>query len=124
MSAEWICLAGYMRLLSAEFIDAYRNRVLNVHPSLLPAFAGTHAQKQAWERGVQVTGVTVHLVDEKLDHGPILLQEALSIKEGETLEEMEARLLTIEHEIYPKALAFVLSGDWRLEGRRIVRQHR
>jgi phosphoribosylglycinamide formyltransferase-1 len=120
---EWICLAGYMRILSPQFVDAFRNRILNIHPSLLPAFAGVHAQKHAWDYGTRVTGVTVHLVDEMLDHGPILAQRAMEVDPGETLEQMESRLLKIEHELYPEALALAVSGDWHLEGRRVVLGH-
>lgn len=117
--AEWVCLAGYMRILSPAFVKAYRNRILNIHPSLLPAFAGVHAQRQAWDYGVKITGVTVHLVDEQLDHGPILAQRAMELEEGETLEQMEARLLKIEHDLYPEALSKALSRAWTLNGRRI-----
>lgn len=113
-----VCLAGYMRLLSAEFIHAFPARILNVHPSLLPAFPGLDAARQAWEHGVQVTGATVHLVDEGLDSGPILLQEAVAVAADDTPETLAARILEAEHRIYPRAVRMVLGGAVRIEGRR------
>ena len=116
-----VCLAGYMRLLSAEFIAAFPTRILNVHPSLLPAFPGRDAARQAWEHGVQVTGATVHLVDEGLDSGPILLQEAVAVADVDTPETLEARILEAEHRIYPRAVRMVLDDAVRVAGRRVRR---
>ena len=103
-----VCLAGYMRLLSAAFIHAFPGRILNVHPSLLPAFPGQDAARQAWEHGVQVTGATVHLVDEGLDSGPILLQEAVRVEDGDTPETLHARLQAVEHRLLPRAVRLLL----------------
>jgi len=116
-----VCLAGYMRLLSTEFIRAFPGRILNVHPSLLPAFPGLDAARQAFEHGVQVTGATVHLVDEGLDSGPILLQEAVAVEDDDTPETLAARILEAEHRIYPRAVRMVLDGAVRIEGRRVRR---
>lgn len=115
-----VCLAGFMRVLSPAFIDAFRHRILNIHPALLPAFPGTNAPYQAWEHGVKVTGATAHLVDESLDGGPIVRQEAVSVHAGDTPESLAARILEVEHRIYPAAIADVLKGGWRIEGRRFV----
>ena len=104
-----VCLAGYMRFLTPVFIDAYRGRILNVHPSLLPAFPGLDAQRQALEHGVKVAGCTVHLVDETLDHGPILLQSAVPVLPGDTVDTLSARILEQEHKLYPQALALLAS---------------
>jgi len=102
---EWVCLAGYMRLLSAEFIQAYAGRIVNIHPSLLPSFPGLDAQRQAFEHGVKVTGCTVHLVDEGLDTGPIVAQSAVPVLEGDTVESLSARILEAEHQLYPATIA-------------------
>jgi phosphoribosylglycinamide formyltransferase-1 len=107
---DLVCLAGFMRLLSPAFVRAFPGRILNVHPSLLPAFPGLHAQRQALEHGVKVTGATVHVVDEELDHGPILLQRAVPVLEGDDEESLSARILEQEHRIYPEAIALVLAG--------------
>jgi phosphoribosylglycinamide formyltransferase-1 len=115
-----VCLAGYMRLLSAEFILSYPERILNVHPSLLPAFPGRDAQRQAWEYGVKVSGATVHLVDEGLDAGPILLQEAVPVLQSDTPETLAARILEVEHRLYPRAVRLVLEGAFRFAGRRVL----
>jgi len=117
---EWVCLAGYMRLLSPWFVREYRHRILNIHPSLLPAFPGLDAQRQAWEWGVKVAGCTVHLVDEELDHGPIVVQRAVPVLPDDTPETLAARILEQEHLAYPEALRVLLAGRWRLEGRRLV----
>jgi phosphoribosylglycinamide formyltransferase 1 len=119
---EVICLAGYMRLLSPWFTAEFRNRVLNIHPSLLPAFPGLHAQRQALEHGVKFTGCTVHLVDEHLDHGPIVKQAVVPVLPDDTEESLSARILVEEHRIYAEAVALVLSGKLRLEGRRMLEQ--
>lgn len=117
---DWVCLAGYMRLLGPAFVAAYRHRILNVHPSLLPAFPGLHAQRQAFEYGVRVAGCTVHLVDEGLDSGPIVVQRAVPVEESDDAGRLAARILEEEHRAYPEALRRLLSGGWRLEGRRVV----
>ena len=117
--ANLVCLAGYMRLLSPVLIRAFPDRVLNVHPSLLPAFPGLDAQHQAWEHGVKVSGATVHLVEEALDAGPIVLQEAVPVDEDDTPETLAARILEAEHRIYPRAARLLLEGRARVEGRRV-----
>jgi phosphoribosylglycinamide formyltransferase-1 len=117
---EWVCLAGYMRLLSESFVDCYQQRILNIHPSLLPAFPGLDAQSQAIEHGVKVAGCTVHLVDEHLDHGPIVLQRSVPVKEGDTALSLSARILVEEHKAYPSALGRLLTRRWRVEGRRVI----
>lgn len=117
---DLVCLAGYMRLLSPVLIREFPGRVLNVHPSLLPAFPGLDAQRQAWEHGVKVSGATVHLVDEGLDTGPIVLQEAVPVTDDDTPQTLATRILEAEHRIYPEAVRRVLSGRLRREGRRLV----
>ncbi|MDQ6679259.1 MAG: phosphoribosylglycinamide formyltransferase [Acidobacteriota bacterium] len=107
---ELVCLAGYMRLLSRVFIDAFPGRILNIHPSLLPAFPGMDAQKQALDRGVKIAGCTVHLVNEQMDAGPILLQAAVPVETGDTVETLSARILREEHRLYPEAVRMVISG--------------
>ena len=115
---ELVALAGYMRLLSSEFVGRWAGRILNVHPSLLPAFPGVDAQRQALEHGVKVTGATVHLVTRELDGGPIVLQRAVPVRDDDTVESLSARILAEEHRIYPDAIGLVLAGGWRVEGRR------
>jgi phosphoribosylglycinamide formyltransferase 1 len=117
---ELVCLAGYMRLLSAGFVRAFAGRILNIHPSLLPAFPGLDAQHQAVEHGVKVAGCTVHFVDEYLDAGPIVLQAAVPVRDSDTAETLGARILAEEHRIYSEALRIVLSGEYRVVGRRVV----
>ena len=117
---DLVCLAGFLRLLSAEFIQAFPNRIVNIHPSLLPAFPGLDAQHQALEYGVKITGCTVHFVDEQLDSGPIILQAAVPVLDDDTDETLSARILTEEHRIYPEAIGMVLRGKYRLSGRRVV----
>ncbi len=117
---DLVCLAGYMRLLSPWFIREFEHRILNIHPSLLPSFPGLDAQKQALEYGVKFTGCTVHLVDEELDHGPIVKQAVVPVLSGDTVETLSARILTEEHKTYSEAAALILSGRFRIEGRRIV----
>jgi phosphoribosylglycinamide formyltransferase-1 len=111
-----VCLAGYMRLLSSQLVRAFENRILNIHPSLLPAFPGVDAQRQALEHGVKISGCTVHIVDEQLDHGPIVLQQAVEVLENDSVETLSARILEQEHRIYPQAVARVLSKGFRVEG--------
>ena len=117
---ELVCLAGFMRLLSATFIRRFPQRILNIHPSLLPAFAGLDAQQQALEHGVRITGCTVHFVDEDLDSGPIILQAAVPVRDDDTVEQLSARILKEEHRIYPEAIGIVLRGEYRIQGRRVV----
>jgi phosphoribosylglycinamide formyltransferase-1 len=119
-----VCLAGFMRILSPVFVRRFRHRILNIHPALLPAFPGPHAIRDALAWGVKVTGVTVHVVDEEVDHGPILLQEALSIKPGETAASLLARLHRIEHRLYPKAIRLMLEGRVRVGGRVVAIPYR
>jgi phosphoribosylglycinamide formyltransferase-1 len=117
---DLICLAGYMRLLSASFIRRYPLRILNIHPSLLPAFPGLDVQQKAIDHGVKVSGCTVHFVDEGLDSGPIVKQAAVPVLDDDTAESLAARILKEEHGIYSEAIALVLSGKFRIEGRRVV----
>jgi phosphoribosylglycinamide formyltransferase-1 len=116
-----VCLAGYMRLLSGEFVSQFSQRILNIHPSLLPAFPGLDAQYQALVHGVKVAGCTVHFVDENLDGGPILLQAAVPVLDGDTAGTLSSRILVEEHRIYSEAIAWVLKGNYRIEGRRVIR---
>jgi phosphoribosylglycinamide formyltransferase 1 len=117
-----ICLAGYMRLLSPYFVAAFPQRILNIHPSLLPSFPGLEAQRQALEYGVKFAGCTVHFVDENLDAGPIILQALVPVEDSDTEETLSARILTEEHRIYTEAVKLVLSGDFKIEGRRVVQR--
>lgn len=117
---EIVCLAGFMRLLSASFIQAFPNRVLNIHPSLLPAFPGLDAQRQALEYGVRITGCTVHIVDEFLDSGPILIQSAVPVLDTDDVEALSARILVQEHVIYSKAIQLLVDNRVTLEGRRVL----
>jgi phosphoribosylglycinamide formyltransferase-1 len=115
-----VCLAGYMRLLSPVFVRAFPQRILNVHPALLPAFPGQHAQWQAVEHGVKLSGATVHLVDEGLDSGPIVAQEAVAVRPSDTGETLAARILAVEHRLYPRAVRAILDGRCRVVGRRVI----
>ncbi len=117
---ELVCLAGYMRLLSPGFVQAFQGRILNIHPSLLPAFPGLDAQQQAFEYGVQVTGCTVHFVDEQLDHGPIIVQRAVPVLPGDDPHTLAERILEQEHQAYAEAIARVLSGKYEVVGRRYL----
>jgi phosphoribosylglycinamide formyltransferase-1 len=117
-----VCLAGFMRLVGAPLLEAFPQRILNIHPSLLPAFPGLEAQRQALAYGVQVTGATVHLVTSELDGGPIVLQAAVPVLPDDTVDALSARVLVQEHRIYPEAIRIVLTGRWHLEGRRFVRE--
>ena len=118
---DLVCLAGYMRIISPAFVAAFPNSILNVHPSLLPSFPGLDAQRQALEFGAKVTGCTVHFVDERIDHGVIILQRAVAVEDGDTEETLSGRILAEEHEAYPEAISRVLSGEYCLRGRRFVR---
>jgi phosphoribosylglycinamide formyltransferase 1 len=120
-NVDLVCLAGFLRLLSAHFIQAFPQRVLNIHPSLLPAFPGLDAQHQALEHGVKITGCTVHFVDEHLDSGPIIIQAAVPVLDGDTTDTLSARILHEEHRIYTEAIDLVISGKCRIEGRRVLR---
>jgi phosphoribosylglycinamide formyltransferase-1 len=117
---ELVCLAGFMRLLSATFVRAFPQRILNIHPSLLPAFPGLDAQHQAIEHGVKIAGCTVHFVDEDLDSGPIILQAAVPVEDADTADTLSARILTHEHRLYSEAIRVVAAGKYRIEGRRVV----
>jgi phosphoribosylglycinamide formyltransferase 1 len=117
---DFIVLAGYMRLLSADFVAKYPNRMLNIHPSLLPAFPGVDAQKQAIDYGVRVSGCTVHFVDEYLDAGPIIVQRAVEVRDGDDAESLAARILEQEHVAYVEALVKLATKQWRVEGRRVI----
>ncbi len=119
-AVDLVCLAGFMRLLSASFVRAFPQRILNIHPSLLPAFPGLDAQMQALEHGVKLTGCTVHLVDEFLDAGPIILQAAVPVLDEDTVESLSARILKEEHRIYSEAIRIVLGDNFRIEGRRVI----
>jgi phosphoribosylglycinamide formyltransferase-1 len=119
-AVDVVCLAGFMRLLSPAFVRAFKDRILNVHPSLLPAFPGLEAQRQALDYGVKVSGATVHFVDEGLDNGPIVLQEAVGVRDDDSVASLSARILEAEHRIYPRAVRLLLEGRWRIEGRRFI----
>ena len=116
-----VCLAGFMRKFSAVMIEAFPNAVLNIHPSLLPSFPGLHPQQQALDHGVKTSGVTVHFVTADLDAGPIIVQRTVPVRDDDTEETLAARILVEEHHAYPEAIALVLDGGWRIEGRRVVR---
>ena len=115
-----VCLAGFMRLIGAPLLDAFPNRMLNIHPSLLPSFPGLDAQRQAIEHGVRVSGATVHLVTAELDGGPIILQSSVPVLDGDTPDTLAARILIEEHLIYPEAIRMVLDGKWTVAGRRFI----
>jgi phosphoribosylglycinamide formyltransferase-1 len=118
---DLVCLAGYMRIVTPEFVRAFPNRILNVHPSLLPAFPGLDAQQQALDYGAHVAGCTVHFVDESVDHGVIVVQRTVAVEDGDTAETLSARILEQEHLAYPEAIARVLSGQYEISGRRYLR---
>ncbi len=118
---DLVCLAGYMRLLSGEFVRQFPNRILNIHPSLLPAFPGLDAQYQALAHGVKVSGCTVHLVDENLDSGPILLQAPVPVLDDDTVHTLSDRILCQEHRIYSEAISWMIAGNFRVEGRRVIK---
>lgn len=116
---DLVCLAGFMRLVGAPLLDAFPFRILNIHPSLLPAFPGVNAQRQALEHGVRISGATVHFVTSELDDGPIVLQSAVPVLPDDTPDTLSARILVEEHRLYPDAIQIVLDGAWSLEGRRV-----
>jgi phosphoribosylglycinamide formyltransferase-1 len=118
-NVELIVLAGFMRIIWPDFLAAYKNKIFNIHPALLPSFKGAHAIKDAFDYGVKVTGVTVHFVDDKMDHGPIILQEAVPIKESDTVESLEARIHKVEHRLYYKAIGLFSSGKLKIVGRKV-----
>jgi phosphoribosylglycinamide formyltransferase 1 len=118
---DLICLAGYMRLLSPYFVAAFPRKILNIHPSLLPSFPGLEAQKQALDHGVKFAGCTVHLVDENLDAGPIVLQAVVPVLDNDDEHTLSQRILKEEHRIYSEAVKFILEGKWRIEGRRVLK---
>ncbi|WP_158944579.1 phosphoribosylglycinamide formyltransferase [Granulicella sp. S190] len=118
---DLVCLAGYMRIISPAFVEAFPNRILNVHPSLLPAFPGLEAQRQALEFGAKVAGCTVHFVDEAVDHGVIVLQKTVPVHDNDTADTLSARILEQEHRAYPEAIAAVLSGEYSIQDRRYLR---
>jgi phosphoribosylglycinamide formyltransferase-1 len=119
-----VCLAGFMRLVTRLFCDTFPNAILNIHPSLLPAFPGPDAQRQALEHGVKITGATVHLVTPELDAGPIVLQASVPVRDDDTVESLSERILVTEHRLYPEAVRLMLGDGWRLEGRRVLGQSR
>jgi phosphoribosylglycinamide formyltransferase-1 len=116
---DLIVLAGFMRILSQEFVGEYKNRIMNIHPALLPSFKGAQGIEDAFSYGVKITGVTVHFVDEKMDHGPIILQQAVKVEEEESLESLEAKIHKVEHKLYPEAIRLFVEGKLRLEGRKV-----
>jgi phosphoribosylglycinamide formyltransferase-1 len=118
---DLVCLAGYMRILSGYFIREFPQRILNIHPSLLPAFPGLDAQYQALQHGTKIAGCTVHFVDEGLDSGPIVAQAAVPILDEDTVDSLSARILKEEHRLYSEAISLILSGNYRIEGRRVLR---
>jgi phosphoribosylglycinamide formyltransferase 1 len=120
---DLVCLAGYMRLLSPYFVAAFPNRILNIHPSLLPSFPGLESQRQALEYGVKFAGCTVHFVDENLDAGPIVLQAVLPVNDEDTEDTLSARILQEEHRIYSEAVRIVLEGRFKIEGRRVIQSN-
>ena len=117
---QLVCLAGFMRLLGATFVNSFPNRILNIHPALLPAFPGLHAQRQALEHGAKISGATVHFVDTNLDAGPIILQAAVPVHDADSEDTLSARILEQEHCIYPEAIQRILDGRWTIQGRRVV----
>lgn len=117
---DLVVLAGYMLLLGKHVIECYRNRIINIHPALLPSFKGTHGIKDAFEYGVKITGVTVHFVDEGLDSGPIIIQETVSVSQDETLESLEEKIHRVEHAIYPLAVDYFCSGRLKISGRKVI----
>lgn len=118
-NVDLVCLAGYMRIVGKDFLKAFPDRVINIHPALLPSFPGLEAQKQAFDYGVKISGCTVHFVDEETDHGPIIIQEAVPVEENDTVESLRERILNKEHKIYPKAIQMIAQGRLSINGRRV-----
>ena len=118
---ELVCLAGFMRVIGKSLLEAFPQRILNIHPSLLPAFHGLDAQRQALEHGVRVAGATVHFVTSELDGGPIVAQAAVPVMDNDTIDSLSARILVEEHRLYPEAIRLVMDGGWSIQGRRVVR---
>ena len=116
---DLIVMAGFMRILGPKLVSAYRDKILNIHPAILPSFKGSHGIKEAFDYGVKVAGVTVHFVDEKMDHGPIILQQAVKIEENDSLESLEAKIHRLEHKLYPKCISLFIEGRLRIEGRKV-----
>ena len=116
---DLIALAGFMRIIGLRILGEYKDRIINIHPALLPSFKGAHGIKETFDYGVKVTGVTVHFVDEKMDHGPIILQAALKLEEADTLESVEEKIHKIEHKLYPEAIRLFVEGKLRIEGRKV-----
>ncbi len=114
-----VVMAGFMRMLGHKLINAYRNKIINIHPALLPSFKGAHAIKDAFDYGIKVTGVTVHFVDEKMDHGPIILQEGIQVRNNDTLASLERRIHKIEHRLYPQAINLFINGRIKIKGRKV-----
>ena len=119
-AVDLVVLAGFMRIITPFFVQAFRHKIVNIHPALLPSFKGVDSIKEAYAYGAKVTGVTVHFVDEEMDHGPIILQEAVRIEEAESLEALEARIHSVEHRLYPEAIRLFCEGKLKVEGRRVV----
>jgi phosphoribosylglycinamide formyltransferase-1 len=117
---DLIVMAGFMRMLSPEFVSRYRNKIINIHPALLPSFKGSHAIKDAFDYGSKVTGVTVHFVDEKMDHGPIILQKEVRVEESDTVESLEEKIHKIEHKLYPQAIKLFVEEKLKIEGRKVL----
>lgn len=117
---DLVCLAGFMRIITPYFINAYKDKIINIHPSLLPSFPGLNAQKQALEYGVKITGCTVHFVDEKVDHGPIILQRAVPVFDDDDVESLSERILKEEHKIYPEAINLIVNDKVEIKGRRVI----
>jgi phosphoribosylglycinamide formyltransferase 1 len=119
-NVELVCLAGYMRLLSKDFVRAFPNKIINIHPSLLPSFPGLDAQRQAIDYGVKISGCTVHFVDEDLDHGAIILQKAVEVEDHDTAESLSAKILEHEHALYVEALKLIAEGNYKIQGRKVI----
>lgn len=116
---DLVVLAGFMRILSNDFVGEYKGRIINIHPALLPSFKGAHGINEAFDYGVKVTGVTVHFVDEEMDHGPIILQKAVEVEDGDTLDSLEVKIHKIEHKLYPQAIRLFVEGKLKTEGRKV-----
>lgn len=117
---ELVCLAGYMRIVGSTLLEPYAGHMINIHPALLPSFPGLEGQRQAWEYGVKVSGCTVHFVDDKMDHGPIIGQIAVEVKEDDTAETLQKRILEQEHKLYPKCIQLIVEGKVRINGRKVI----